>query len=220
MFRTSMLVFVLGLLLGCAGQPQPTPEAQAASAAAENCRPVASLESHAIELARQLVLSNRQIKADSPVAVTSLVGLADLRDVGEEGNLLAELLAIQLQHAGWQVIDYKLTGQIDVDARGDLALSRDYQRLPGSLAVAYLVTGVLEPGPKGWSAVVRAVNISDRSVAASASSVIPFETYPSHNPSSGTQRVTRNGGSGALERHDRVWCIRPAVPPVAATNGR
>lgn len=220
MFKFNLLFILPGLLAGCAAMAPATPEANAVGAAAENCRPVATLESHVIELARQLVLSNRQIKADSPVAVTSLVGLADLRDVGEEGNLLAELLAIQLQHAGWQIVDYKLTGQIDVDARGDLALSRDYQRLPSSMAVAYLVTGVLEPGPKGWNAVVRAVDISDRSVVASASGVIPFEAYPSHNPSSGTQRVTRNGGSGALERHDRVWCVRSAVPPVAVTTGR
>ena len=220
MLKFKWMALIGGLVLAASCAAPPAANKTPSAAAAENCRSVASLESHAIALARQLVQSNRQITADTPVAVTSLVELDDLRSVGEVGNLLAELLAIQLQHAGWRIIDYKLTGQIDVDARGDLALSRDFQRLPSSLAVAYLVTGVLEAGPKGWNVAVRTVNISDRSVAASASSLIPFESYPSHNPSSGTQRVTRNAGSGALERHDRVWCVRPATSASADLNGR
>ena len=86
MFRFNGVFLAFGLFCGGVGASSPTSDEVAAATAAENCRPVASLESHAIELARQLVLSNRQIKADSPVAVTSLVGLEDLRAVGDEAS--------------------------------------------------------------------------------------------------------------------------------------
>lgn len=201
-------------LSGC--QSSQSTEAKAATPAAEVCRPVASLEEYAITLARQLVASNRGIGVLAPVAVTSLVTMGDLRSVDANGRLLSELLAAELQRAGWKVIDFKLTGQIDVSPQGDLALSRDYRRLPRSLGVSYLVTGVMEPGPNGWSTVVRAVSITDRTVVASGSAIVPFASYPLYGQATDGQKVSRSGPGGALERQSTVDC----VAAVSVTNGQ
>lgn len=199
-----MAVAVAIVVGGCAKSEPPVAAEQ--PPAAKSCRVVANLEQHAIALTRQLVASNRGIGAKAPVAVTSLVTMKDLRTVNDSGNLLAELLAAELQRAGWTVVDYKLTGQIDVSAEGDLAMSRDFRRLQSKMAIGYLVTGVMEPGPGGWTTVVRAVSISDRTVMASATALIPYSAYPQVGQGYGGQRVSR-GGSGVLERGPERECI-------------
>ena len=94
-----LMAVVVAVVVGGCAKSEPAVAAEPPPAA-KSCRVVANLEQHAIALTRQLVASNRGIGAKAPVAVTSLVTMKDLRTVSDSGNLLAELLAAQLQRAG------------------------------------------------------------------------------------------------------------------------
>lgn len=108
------------------------------------------------------------------VGVASFVDFDEtLRSSSSLGNQFAEALATELPQYGVNVVDFKLTKHIDVSAMGDLALSRDGQKLQGQTEMDYILTGTLVATNRGVKINSRVVSIDDNSVIAAASTFVP-----------------------------------------------
>lgn len=190
-------------LVGCAS-PQSVEVVQLEPVDTVVARPQqvdANLMTHVRALAQQLTRDSRYINSSTPLAVTSFVGLDDLESTNELGNQLAELLTVEMHRLGWTLIDYKLTGAIDVTEQGDYALTRDFERLQHRHPIEYLLTGVMIEQPEGIQLTARIVGLQSRAIVASAQRFVAArdlqsplgEDYSQHQVSidPDTQRLRR-----------------------------
>ena len=110
----------------------------------------------------------------STVGVASFVDFNEtLRSSSSLGNQFAEGLATELPSYGVSVVDFKMTKYIEVSAMGDLALSRDGQKLNGQTNMDYVLTGTLVATHRGVKINSRVVSVEDNSVIAAASIFVP-----------------------------------------------
>ena len=108
------------------------------------------------------------------VGVASFVDFNEtLRNSNSLGNQFAEALATELPSYNVSVVDFKLTKYIEVSAIGDLALSRDGQKLNGQTDMDYVLTGTLIATHRGVKINSRVVSVNDNSVIAAASIFLP-----------------------------------------------
>lgn len=108
------------------------------------------------------------------VGVASFVDFNEtLRNSNSLGNQFAEALATELPSYSVSVVDFKLTKYIEVSAMGDLALSRNGQKLNGQTNMDYVLTGTLVATHRGVKINSRVVSVEDNSVIAAASIFVP-----------------------------------------------
>ena len=98
------------------------------------------------------------------------------------GNQLAEMFIGEVQEYGMSVVDFKLTGGINVQADGDFVFSRDSRALARELAVDYVLSGTLIENEKGVKVNARIVSMNNRVVVSSASLFIPHFVVEQLNP--------------------------------------
>ena len=78
-----------------------------------------------------------------------------------------------LPQYGVDVIEYKLTRDIDVSPRGDIALSRDVRELHKEVGMDYVMTGTLVATRRGIQINSRIVSVQGHKVIAAASTLVP-----------------------------------------------
>lgn len=128
------------------------------------------------EYAQQLAgkLAKFSALEGTTVGVASFVDFDEtLRNSSSLGNQFAEALATELPSYGVNVVDFKLTKNIDVSAMGDLALSRNGALLNGQTDMNYVLTGTLVATHRGVKINSRVVSVDDNSVIAAASTFVP-----------------------------------------------
>ena len=132
------------------------------------------LASYAEQLTMRLMENNTALSKASRVGIASFVELNhDLRQATVLGNQLAEVMITELQDFGVPVVDFKLTGNIDVGNSGDFVFSRKSRELSGSLEIDYLLAGTVIRNQKGATVNARIMSATSHEVIASASLFIP-----------------------------------------------
>ncbi|MEJ6473031.1 FlgO family outer membrane protein [Pseudoalteromonas piscicida] len=113
-------------------------------------------------------------KPDS-IAVASFVNFNEsLRETNQLGNQLAESLMHQMQKLGYQALDFKALGKIEVTSSGDLTFSRNASRLKGGQVPSHVLTGTMIYRPRGVEVNARLLEFDTNFVIASTAVTIPY----------------------------------------------
>ncbi len=132
------------------------------------------LNDYAEQLAMSLVANARGLKRDHLVGVASFVRLSEsLEETTIVGNQLAEYLMGELQSYGVAVVDFKLANNVSVTPHGDLALSRNGEKLAQSLSMDHIVTGTMIEDQRGVRVNARIIAVDTQQLVASAQLYIP-----------------------------------------------
>ena len=123
----------------------------------------------------ELVVTNTSISSRTPIAVTSFVDIQELDTTSWLGNTVSESFIHQFQQRGFQVVDFKTTGSIQVTQQGDFALSRDWQDLAQEQQVTYVLTGTMLRQEGGVLVNARVVAMRSRIVVATAQGFLPAD---------------------------------------------
>lgn len=109
------------------------------------------------------------------IAVASFVNFNEsLRDTNQLGNQLAESLMHQMQKLGYQALDFKALGKIEVTSSGDLTFSRKANRLKNTQSPSHLLTGTMVYRPRGVEVNARLLEFNTNLVIASTVVTIPY----------------------------------------------
>ncbi|MGA4606001.1 FlgO family outer membrane protein [Pseudoalteromonas maricaloris] len=109
------------------------------------------------------------------IAVASFVNFNEsLRDTNQLGNQLAESLMHQMQKLGYQALDFKALGKIEVTSSGDLTFSRNASRLKNMQSPSHLLTGTMVYRPRGVEVNARLLEFNTNLVIASTVVTIPY----------------------------------------------
>ncbi len=127
-------------------------------------------------LAKKLVaemLSNNQfVSKQNAIAVTSVVDLNSLSKTNRLGHQISEGVVHYLHNSGYRVVDFKLTGTIQVTQEGDFIHSRDWKKLNTQFPIDYLVSGTIDQFDDGIYLSMRMVGIQTRVVVGSSQAFI------------------------------------------------
>ncbi len=126
-------------------------------------------------LTEDLMLSNTSMTSRNPIAVTSFVDLQNMDTTNWLGNSVSEGFIHQFQRRGFQVVDYKTTGTIQVTQQGDFAFSRDWKNLAQEQAIQYVLTGTMLRQDGGVLINARVVGLQSRIVVATAQGFLPAD---------------------------------------------
>jgi TolB-like protein len=112
----------------------------------------------------------------SAMAITSFVNLEDFKETNKFGNIIAENLVHDLYVRGFNVIDFKVMPQIEINQKGDYIFSRK----PGELAVGnvdikYLVSGTWSYYSDGITLNVRIIDVISHAIVSSAKAFVNKE---------------------------------------------
>ncbi|MBU2879963.1 FlgO family outer membrane protein [Aliiglaciecola lipolytica] len=133
-----------------------------------------SLADYAEQLTMELVRNGRQLDTQSKVGIASFVNFDNtLKHTSVLGNQLAEMLIVEVQGFGVQVIDFKTTDYIGVGANGDMVFSRDARKLSNQLGLDFILSGTLVRNEKGVRVNARIISMDSKIVVSSASVLIP-----------------------------------------------
>ena len=129
---------------------------------------------YADQLAMSLIDNAYTLKKTDKLAVASFVRFnRSLTEPTVVGNRLAEALIAELQTFGVTVIDTKLSQNLSITERGDLAFSRDIKHLADNLNIDYIVTGTMIERPRGIEVNERIIGVKQQNVAAASDLFIP-----------------------------------------------
>lgn len=126
----------------------------------------------------QMALDIRQdlegVKLAFPIAVASFVHLdSELSNTNIIGNQIAEYFITELRDMGLAVNDHKVTGNLQVTAKGDFAFSRNVRQLKKNQNVGYVLTGTMTKQMNGILINARVVGLTSNMVVASSTKLIP-----------------------------------------------
>lgn len=125
---------------------------------------------------QDLVTNLQYVNRNTPVAVTSFIYLDGKSDQSSLlGNQIAESLYHEIHKVGIPILDHKVTDYLRVTEQGDFIISRDFNEIPTSLPINYVVTGNLVKHRGGYLVNSRIVGIISKEVVATAQSFIPAE---------------------------------------------
>jgi TolB-like protein len=142
-----------------------------------------SLADYAGQLSMQLLRNSSGMKKDDLIGVASFVRLdRSLQQTNILGNQLAEYFISEIQQFGLAVIDFKMTGGVNVSSRGDFVFSRDSLALAKDLRMDHMVSGTMIDKPKGVQINARIISIDNKRVVSSASVLIPHFIAQSLRP--------------------------------------
>jgi len=126
-------------------------------------------------LVAEMLSNNQFVGKQNAIAVTSMVDLKDLNTANRFGNQISEGIMHYLHDSGYRVVDFKLTGTIQVRADGDFIHSRDWEKLKNQQAIDYLVSGTIDQYEGGAYISTRMVGLQSQVVVGSAQAFIPRE---------------------------------------------
>lgn len=142
-----------------------------------------SLEDYAAQLSMQLLKNSAGMKKDDLIGVASFVRLdRSLQRTNILGNQLAEYFVSEIQQFGLAVVDFKMTGAVQVTQRGDFIFSRDSLELAQDMKMDHMLSGTMIDKPKGVHINARIISVDNKRVVASASVLIPHFIAQSLRP--------------------------------------
>lgn len=129
------------------------------------------------KMADQLLFGYPVESYTDPIALTSLVDLNNHKQTNWLGQTISEQFMHELHIRRLRVIDYKMTGNIQVTENGEFAITRDWKKLKGNIDVSRILTGTMSRNEEGIIINVRIVTTNANIVIATSSAFIPNHVF-------------------------------------------
>lgn len=129
------------------------------------------------KMAEQLIFNFPEKYHKEAIALTSIVNLRDHNVTNWLGQTISEQFIHELHIRNLRVLDFKLTGNIQLTAEGEFALTRDWKRLHKNVDVRRILTGTMSRNDEGMILNVRIVNVDSSMVESTSSAFIPGSMF-------------------------------------------
>jgi len=129
------------------------------------------------KMAEQLLFNLPPEYYNESIALTSIVDLRDHKVTNWLGQTIAEQFFHELHIRKLSVIDFKLTGDIQLTPEGEFALTRDWKKLSKQVDVQRILTGTMSRNEEGVIINVRIVNVNSNRVESTSSAFIPKSIF-------------------------------------------
>ncbi len=172
-------VMLLGVF-GCSSKnPEPVSRPVSTQETAKKIQDPAELRRYAYTLVKDVVSSIPKSERGGRVAIATPVDVASLEHTDWLGRELAEYFVSAMHENGFQVLEYKLTGWLEITANGDYIYSRNWQKLAGKASVSKVLSGTMSRNDNGVMVYARLVNLKTSMVEGTSEIFIPYENLPS-----------------------------------------
>ncbi|WP_017446329.1 FlgO family outer membrane protein [Gayadomonas joobiniege] len=155
-----------------------------------------SIKAYTYRLADELLLSLQETSFNGRLMVVPFVDAQTLSAEDAVGRALSGLNAqlensfiYEMQHRGFNLVDYKLTGKVIFKGQSESIWSRDLGQLQHSTDADYLLSGTLTEHEQGVIVNVRLIRLENKLIAGTASGFIPRNVFVS-------QRQVYSGAAG------------------------
>ena len=128
-------------------------------------------------MADQLLYNFPRQYYNETIALTSMVDLNDLKTTSWLGQTISEQFIHELHIRKLNIIDFKLTGNIQLTKQGEFALTRDWKKLNKNVDVQRILTGTMSRNEEGLIVNVRIVNANSNIVESTSSAFIPHNIF-------------------------------------------
>ena len=129
------------------------------------------------KMAEQLLYNFPRRYYKESIALTSMVDLNNLKETSWLGQTISELFIHELHIRRLHVVDFKLTGNIQLTEQGEFALTRDWKKLNKDVDVERILTGTMSRNEEGIMVNVRIVNVESNIVESTSSAFIPNNIF-------------------------------------------
>lgn len=129
------------------------------------------------KMSDQLLYNFPQKYHNETIALTSIVDLNDHSHTSWLGQTISEQFIHELHIRGLRIIDFKLTGNIQLTKDGEFALTRDWKKLNKNLDVQRILTGTMSRNEEGMIVNIRIVNTNTNLVESTSSAFIPRNMF-------------------------------------------
>lgn len=129
------------------------------------------------KMADQLLSNYAKQFHNESIALTSLVDLNDHQKTSWLGHTISEQFIHELHIRKLRMVDFKLTGNIQVTAAGEFAMSRDWKKLNKNVDVTRILTGTISRNEEGVILNVRIVNAANSIIESTSSAFIPQQVF-------------------------------------------
>lgn len=129
------------------------------------------------KMAEQLLLNFPKELKQEPIAMTSIVDLNDHKVTNWLGQTISEQFIHELSIRQFQIIDIKVTGNIQIKPSGEFAISREWKQLKKNIDVNRVLTGTMSRNEEGLILNVRIVNADTNLVETTSSAFIPSNMF-------------------------------------------
>jgi len=129
------------------------------------------------KMADQLLYNYESQFHNESIALTSLVDLNNHQSTNWLGQTISEQFIHELHIRKLRVVDFKLTGNIQVTKEGEFAMTRDWKKLNKDVSVTRILTGTMSRNEEGVILNIRIVNASSSVVESTSSAFIPHSMF-------------------------------------------
>lgn len=129
------------------------------------------------KMADQLLNNFPEQYHNESIALTSIVDLRDHKVTNWIGQTISEQFIHELHIRNLRVVDFKLTGNIQLTPQGEFALTRDWKKLNKNVGVRRILTGTMSRNEEGVILNVRIVNVDSNIVESTSSAFIPHGMF-------------------------------------------
>ncbi len=227
-FLYSAAVFMLMGLTACSSPPPPPAPVQNPATAEEQAlrqRSREGLKPYADRLVEEVARSVPDSGEKPRVAIATPVDVASLEHTDWLGRELAEYFVAGLHRQGYRVLEYKLTGWLEITPNGDYIYSRNWQKLAGKANITHILSGTMSRNDDGVMIYGRLVNMKNSVVEGASDIFIPYEDLPEcyrkyprtcgdrpvYDPAMSKAAEKENKKSGAASQASRASGKGPAV---------
>lgn len=133
-------------------------------------------------LADQLSQNKDFLNNNTPIAITSIVALDDLKQSSKFGNVISENLIHEMQVRGFNIIDYKTMTNIEIKDDGDYIFSRIIEQLDRNHTINLVLSGTYTKYRDGYAINCRIVDIFNHTVKSTAQVFLPTKIAEKLNP--------------------------------------
>ena len=182
-----MIVAGLGMLSACASnrnayvEPLNTKSAPQGIIKTYEDHDSAGLELNRIasELADQLIKYKVESAVDTDIlAIATLVDVHSYKQPNELGRVLSEDLIHEMHRRGENVLEYHVTGYVEVTPDGDITLSRKAEELAKAAPVSRFLIGTIAKSKGGYVINTRIVSLKTHLVESTGIAFVPENLVP------------------------------------------
>lgn len=176
--KTLFIVLPSLLLMACANLMPFSDENQRNQTSALSELKKDSFHSYISALANQLFYSGNRLQLNETIAVGSFLPIDDLQGKklpqgSSLGQQIQESMVTLATQAGMNVIEFKTTNTLKLENNLDIMLSRDLDKINKNIGIDYFLTGTYTFAHNGLSINARLIDVTNSSVVAAATDVIP-----------------------------------------------
>lgn len=129
------------------------------------------------KMADQLLANYGSQFHNESIALTSLVDLNNHQHTNWLGQTISEQFIHELHIRQLRVVDFKLTGNIQVTEQGEFAITRDWKKLNKNVDVTRILAGTMSRNEEGVILNIRIVNAANSVVESTSSAFIPHSMF-------------------------------------------